>query len=162
MQATKTFEQVREIIREALSKVKKVLKGAVKMIAQRRYRERYRESTGKDPLVCPHCGQEMDICTIWHPRYGVIYGELDEIKRGKYEQKEKETSREEGNGGPFGPAPKEYKYRCSVCGTELLVNEAIADAGIGMAKSSKEYSEGYMPKVGCPGCNINRLIIVLT
>src|SRR3990167_8431018 len=47
---------------------------------------------------------------------------------------------------PFGPPPKEYNYCCSVCGTELLVNEAIIDAGIGMAKLKKEYYEGYMPK----------------
>ena len=40
---------------------------------------------------------------------------------------------------PFGPPPKEYNYRCSVCGTELLVNEAIIDAGMGMAKFNKEY-----------------------
>jgi hypothetical protein len=39
-----------------------------------------------------------------------------------------------------------------VCGTELLVNEAVIDAGIGMAKFNNYY-EGYMPKVGCPGCN---------
>ena len=57
---------------------------------------------------------------------------------------------------PFGPPPKEYNYRYSVYGTELLVNEAIIDAGIRMAKFNKEYKEyyeGYMPKVGCPGCN---------
>ena len=60
---------------------------------------------------------------------------------------------EEGNGDPFGPPPEEYNYRCSACGTELLVNEAIIDAGIGMAKFNKEHYEGYMPKVGCPGCN---------
>jgi hypothetical protein len=35
---------------------------------------------------------------------------------------------------PFGPPPIEYPYRCPVCGTELLVNEAIIDVGIGMAK----------------------------
>jgi hypothetical protein len=35
---------------------------------------------------------------------------------------------------PFGPPPEEYLYRCPVCGTELLVNEAIIDVGIGMAK----------------------------
>ena len=40
----------------------------------------------------------MDVCTIWHPRYGVIYDEFDEIRRGKYEQKEKEVFGEEGNG----------------------------------------------------------------
>ena len=98
IQATKTFEQVRGIIQEALSKVKRVVKGAIKIVARKGYRERYLESTGKDPFICPHCGQEMDICTIWHPRYGVIYNELDEIRRGKYEQKEKEACRGEGNG----------------------------------------------------------------
>ena len=54
VQATKTFEQVKGIIQEALSKVKKVVKGAIKIIEQKRYRERYMESTGKDPFVCPH------------------------------------------------------------------------------------------------------------
>ena len=54
---------------------------------------------------------------------------------------------------PFGPPPKEYNYRCSVCGTQLLVNEAIIDVGIGMAKFQNEYYDGYMPKVGCPECN---------
>lgn len=29
---------------------------------------------------------------------------------------------------------EEYRYRCSVCNKELLVNEAIVDAGIGMEK----------------------------
>jgi len=28
---------------------------------------------------------------------------------------------------PFGPPPEEYLYHCPVCGTELLVNEAIID-----------------------------------
>lgn len=43
---------------------------------------------------------------------------------------------------PFGPPPMEYPYRCTVCGTEVLVNEAIIDAGIGMAKFRNEYHEG--------------------
>jgi hypothetical protein len=40
-----------------------------------------------------------------------------------------------------------------VCRTELLVNEAIIDAGIGMAKFRKEYHQGFMPTIGWPGCN---------
>jgi len=54
---------------------------------------------------------------------------------------------------PFGPPPMEYPYRCPVCGTALLVNAAIIDGGIGMAKFQQEYDPGFMPKVGCPGCN---------
>jgi len=35
----------------------------------------------------------------------------------------------------------------------MFVNEAIIDVGMGMAKFQREYSAGFMPKVGCPGCN---------
>jgi hypothetical protein len=47
----------------------------------------------------------------------------------------------------------EYPYRCAVCGTELQVNEAMIDVGIGMAKFQREYHEGFMPKIGWPGWN---------
>jgi DNA-directed RNA polymerase subunit RPC12/RpoP len=53
---------------------------------------------------------------------------------------------------PFGPPPEEYLYRCSVCGEEMLVNEAIIDVAIGAAKFRGEYT-GRMPTLGCPGCN---------
>jgi hypothetical protein len=43
VQATKTFRKVKEIIRDALVKVKKVVKDAIKIIPQKGYRERYRE-----------------------------------------------------------------------------------------------------------------------
>ena len=59
----------------------------------------------------------------------------------------------EGLDEPFGPPPMEYPYRCTVCGTELLVNEAVIDAGIGMAQFRNEYHEGFMPTIGWPGCN---------
>ena len=59
----------------------------------------------------------------------------------------------EGLDEPFGPPPEEYLYRCSVCGEEMLVNEAIIDVGIGMAKFQREYHAGFMPKGGCPGCH---------
>ena len=59
----------------------------------------------------------------------------------------------EGIDIPFGPPPEEYLYRCGVCGEEMLVNEAIIDVGIGMAKFQRAYHAGCMPKVGCPGCN---------
>ncbi|WKZ22408.1 MAG: transposase [Candidatus Brocadiaceae baterium WH-1] len=97
VQATRTFEKVKGVIQKALSKVSRVVKGAIKIIEEKRYRGRYKDGTGKDPFICEHCGQEMEVCTIWHPRYGVIYDELDEIRRGKYEQKAKEAIGEGGN-----------------------------------------------------------------
>jgi hypothetical protein len=84
VQATKTFAKVKVAIQAALAKVQGVVKGAVKIIARLSYRQRYEKSTGRDPLVCPHCGEEMGLWRIWHPRYGVIYDEAQVIKRGTY------------------------------------------------------------------------------
>ena len=84
VQATKTFTTLKGLIQEALAKVKGLIKGAIKIIAPMTYRERYQQSTGRDPLRCPHCHAEMGIWKIWHPKYGVIYDELEVIKKGKY------------------------------------------------------------------------------
>jgi len=85
VQATKTFAKVKAVIQVALAKVEGVVKGAVKIIARLTYRERYEKSTGRDPLICPHCRGEMGLWRIWHPTYGVVYDEGERIKRGKYE-----------------------------------------------------------------------------
>jgi hypothetical protein len=85
VQATKTFEKIKAMIQAALATVKGIVQGAIKIIAAKSYRERYRQSTGRDPLICPHCQQQMGIWKIWHPKYGVVYDELDAIKRGRYE-----------------------------------------------------------------------------
>jgi hypothetical protein len=84
VQATKTFAKLKGRIREALAKVKGVLQGAVKIIARLTYRQRYHQSSGRDPLLCPHCHAEMGLWQVWHPKYGVVYDELDAIKRGRY------------------------------------------------------------------------------
>ena len=84
VQATKTFAKLKVLIREAVAKVEGVVKGAIKIIARLTYRQRYQQSTGRDPLRCPHCQAEMGVWKIWHPKYGVIYDELEAIKRGKY------------------------------------------------------------------------------
>ena len=84
VQATKTFAKVKAVMHAALAKVEGVVKGAVKIIARLTYRQRYEQSTGRDPLICPHCGGEMGLWRIWHPTYGVIYDEVQVIKRGTY------------------------------------------------------------------------------
>jgi hypothetical protein len=84
VQATKTFAKIKYMIHEALVKVKGIVKGAIKIIAPLPYRQRYRQSTGRDPLRCPHCQSTMEVWRIWHPTYGVIRDELEVIRRGKY------------------------------------------------------------------------------
>jgi hypothetical protein len=84
VQATKTFAKVKVMIQAALAKVEGVVKGAVKIIARLTYRQRYAQSTGRDPFRCPHCQSTMDVWCIWHPTYGVIYDEGEVIKRGTY------------------------------------------------------------------------------
>ena len=84
VQATKTFAKVKMVIQAALAKVEGVVKGAVKIIARLTYRQRYAQSTGRDPFTCSHCQGEMAVWRIWHPTYGVIYDEGEVIKRGTY------------------------------------------------------------------------------
>jgi Putative transposase len=84
VQATKTFAKVKGVSQAALAKVEGVVRGAVKIIARPTYRQRYEQSTGRDPLICLHCQGEMGVWRIWHPTYGVIYDEGEVIKRGTY------------------------------------------------------------------------------
>jgi len=84
VQATKTFAKVKVIIQAALAKVEGVVKGAVQIIARLTDRQRYEQSTGRDPLICPYCRGEMGVWRIWHPTYGVIHDEVQGIKRGTY------------------------------------------------------------------------------
>jgi hypothetical protein len=115
VQATKTFEKIKGIIQEALTKIKRVVHGAIKIIAPKNYRERYRESTGKDPFICSRCGQEMGIWRIWHPKYGTMYDEFEELKKGKYETKKEQASVNEGDTGrAVRPSPK--RVQLSLCG----------------------------------------------
>ena len=82
MQATKTFATVKVAIQVALAKVEGMIKGAVKIIARLTYRQRYEQSTGRDPLRCPRCRSEMEVWCIWHPTYGMISDEGEVIRRG--------------------------------------------------------------------------------
>ena len=153
VQATKTFAKIKHVIHEALATGKGIVKGAIKIIAPMTYRQRYQQSTGQDPLCCPHCHSDMGVWRIWHPTYGVIHDELEAMRRGKYASKEIRAAPAGGARRALWAALIEYLYRCSVCGEEMLVNEAITEVGIGMAKCQREYHAGFMPKVGCPGWN---------
>src|SRR6266446_10180248 len=61
VQATKTFATIQRVMQEALAKVQGLVKGAIKIIAPMTYRQRYQQSTGRDPLRCPHGQREMGL-----------------------------------------------------------------------------------------------------
>src|SRR5881398_3982449 len=69
VQATKTFAKVKGVIQAALAKVEGVVKGAVQIIARLTSRQRYEQSTGRDPFICRQCQNEMGIWRIWHLTY---------------------------------------------------------------------------------------------
>src|SRR3989475_6737948 len=71
VQATKTFAKVKLVMQAALAKVEEVVKGAVKIIARLTYRQRYEQSTGRDPFQCPPCGEEMAVGRIWGLDQGI-------------------------------------------------------------------------------------------
>jgi hypothetical protein len=73
------------VIQAALAKIEEVVTGAVQIIHRLTHRQRYEKSTGRDPLICPHCRSKMGLWRIWHPAYRVIYDEVEKIKRGRYE-----------------------------------------------------------------------------
>ena len=104
VQATKTFATLQGMIQEALAKVQGIIKGAIKIIAPMTYRQRYQQSTGRDPLRCPHCHRDMGVWRIWHPTYGVIHDELETIRRGKYASQAPRAAPIGGAGRTLWPA----------------------------------------------------------
>jgi hypothetical protein len=84
VQATKTFAKVKCLMHAALAKVQGIVKGAIQIIAPLTYRQRYQQSSGRAPVRCPYGQSDMQGWHIWHPAYGVIYDELEAMKRGTY------------------------------------------------------------------------------
>ena len=104
LQATKTFKKWVEVIKQGLRKVGRAIKGAYEVVASKGYRERYKEMSGRDPLICRCCGREMYLWKIWHPKYGTIYDEWENLKAEKYEQLVKEGDTGGGGYSLWSPA----------------------------------------------------------
>ena len=73
---------VKALIHKVLAQVNGVIRGAVTSIGRLTSRQRYTQRTGRNPLRCPHCGEEMALSRIWHPQYGIVYDEGQKSKRG--------------------------------------------------------------------------------
>ncbi len=94
LQASCKAKKMWDVLKKVVVGVGRAIQGAYRIVAKKGYRERMLAATGKDPLLCPRCGQPMELWQIWHPRYGVIYDELKEIMRGKYEPRGVESGGE--------------------------------------------------------------------
>ncbi len=101
LQATKTFKKWSGVIKEGLKRAGQIVKGVYEIIKKKKYRERYQEMSGHDPLLCRYCGEEMVIWKIWHPDYGVIYDESENVEAGNYDGWFEEDS---GGRGTLRPA----------------------------------------------------------
>jgi hypothetical protein len=84
LQATKSFSKWCEIIKEGIRKIGKAVKETYEIVSPKKYQERYRDVTGKDPFVCKYCSGEMILWKIWHPKCGYIFDEEEQIKQDKY------------------------------------------------------------------------------
>ena len=106
LQATKTFEKWCEAIKEGLKKIGRHIKGTYEVVARKNYRERYKEMSGKDPLLCENCGREMELWEIWHSKYGTIFDEYENLKSGKSGEsvdEQEEAPTDDGRGYSLWP-----------------------------------------------------------
>ena len=101
LEATRTYKKWAQVIQESIKKIGRIVKGAYQIVRKKKYRERYKEVSDIDPMVCVYCGKEMELWKIWHPKYGVIYDEYENIKAGKYEEISK---RSRGSGCTVRPS----------------------------------------------------------
>jgi putative transposase len=84
LHATCKAKKVKGVLTALMVALGRLIKGTYRIAAPKTYRARVLASTGRDPLRCTRCGGEMMLWKVWHPRYGVVYNELHEIKRGRY------------------------------------------------------------------------------
>ncbi len=81
LQATCTLKKVREQIAVAVQGAAQLKLPVVASLKRLTYRERMKQTLGRDPQACPHCGTEMWLWKVWHPKYGVVYDAGDRLWR---------------------------------------------------------------------------------
>ena len=84
LHATCKHQRVRLLLKTIWVAMGRAIKGTYRVVARKTYREWVLASMGHDPLRCACCGGSMMLWKVWHPRYGVVYDELEAIRRGRY------------------------------------------------------------------------------
>lgn len=97
---TCSYQRIKDRLSKIIKTMGRGMKDAYQIITRKSYRERIIETIKKDPFICPKCGSEMILWEIWHPKYGVIFNEFENIKAGKYERyrPKDDRIRDEDNG----------------------------------------------------------------
>jgi hypothetical protein len=85
LHATCKHQRVKSLLKTIWVAMGRAIKGTYRVVRRQTYQERMLTSTGRDPLRCPGCSGPMMLWQVWHPRYGVVYDEVEQIKRGRYD-----------------------------------------------------------------------------
>lgn len=82
LQATCKLKKVRAQLAVALQGAAQlVMDEVLKPVKRLTYRERMKQTLGRDPQKCPQCGAEMWLWKVWHPKYKVIYATGERLRR---------------------------------------------------------------------------------
>ncbi len=73
IQAGCKYRKIREILQKAMLRAGKAIRNAVRILPLKKYKDAYYEMPGVNPLLCPHCGSEMELWRLWHPKCCVFY-----------------------------------------------------------------------------------------
>jgi hypothetical protein len=96
LQATCVLKKVREQLTPALPGARQlVLETVVEPVKRLSYRERMKQTLGRDPQRCQKCGAELWLWEVWHPKYGLVFDEAKRIQQGVYETHERSLPRVE-------------------------------------------------------------------
>ena len=91
--ARNVSEKIRDVVATLKKGVQKVFEF---FTGKKKWRERRTNSFGKDPLICPYCGAEMELWQIWHPKYGLLYDFIrdgtEEVVELSHESKKEEQT----------------------------------------------------------------------
>ncbi|GAB4258013.1 MAG: hypothetical protein Kow00111_03510 [Thermincola ferriacetica] len=115
------------------------------------WKERIRKEFGENPIACPKCGNEMELWTIWDPKYGYLY----DISKDGPEVKGNEQGNKRRDGLVRQSAVRRrepgeyYNYHCKRCKYEEGVPGFVVDE----FAMGEDLKPGELPGVVCPKCN---------
>lgn len=71
------YEQARRQLEHILPNDTRVDPNGYRVVPRKPFAERFQDSFGQDPLLCPRCGHAMQLELIKHPDYGILYDLLE-------------------------------------------------------------------------------------